>query len=170
MPAYAGIQFRTELQARWAVLLDYNPLITEWHYRPRRFRASFQPSRKEWDFTPDFLFRFGEEWEGFLYCLYHPPGKLLLDFLGVFNFPLPLYFACGDTYGGDIPQFIGRYDSEGRCGIVQIDAFRDMPFSLSLGEAVQYDFSGPDKRPSFRTGDARRLKGHIESWRKKVQQ
>lgn len=47
---YRGVQFKSRLEARWAIFLDNLYLITEWVYEP----AKFKMQGTNWEYTPDF--------------------------------------------------------------------------------------------------------------------
>lgn len=47
---YCGIQFRSRLEARCAVFLNYHESVRAWQYEPCKLTML----RKNWDYTPDF--------------------------------------------------------------------------------------------------------------------
>lgn len=47
---YAGVAFRSRLEARWAVFLDNHPNVRSWKYEP----FTLELSEPKWDYTPDF--------------------------------------------------------------------------------------------------------------------
>ncbi len=52
---YGNVLFRSRLEARWAVFLDFTENVLNWEYEPKTFKL-----RNGWEYTPDFrakLFR-----------------------------------------------------------------------------------------------------------------
>lgn len=47
--AYGNTLFRSRLEARWAVFLDFTENVLNWEYEPKTFKLS-----NGWTYTPDF--------------------------------------------------------------------------------------------------------------------
>lgn len=61
---YQGITFRSRLEARWAVLLDFTPNVIGWDYEPVEVKLA-----NGWTYTPDFLIRryhVGDRWRNYI--------------------------------------------------------------------------------------------------------
>jgi len=94
---YHGVRFRSRLEARWAVFLDYYILADQWIYEPRNFTLP----KEGWGYTPDFFFKTGTA-QGFLEVKPVMPEESYLHVLSRFASVLPveLFLGIGDFYRG----------------------------------------------------------------------
>lgn len=53
---YGRTLFRSRLEARWAVFLDFTPNVLNWEYEPKTFKLL-----NGWEYTPDFEIRLFQE-------------------------------------------------------------------------------------------------------------
>lgn len=94
---YKKVSYRSRLEARWAVYFDHTSLVPAWRFEPKKFKIK----AKGWDYTPDFVFKFG----GYFFYLEVKPTVPTPEYLKVldqFNevIPLPLMLGVGDFYKG----------------------------------------------------------------------
>ncbi len=58
---YNGVDFRSQLETRWAIFLDHHPLVTAWSYEPCKFEWKLNGPGTDGStyehYTPDFLIR-----------------------------------------------------------------------------------------------------------------
>lgn len=160
---YAGIEFRSRLEARWAVLLDYNPLVTDWDYEPRTFRDR----KTGWKYTPDFLFHCGVNWHGWIEVKPSMPTEKYLLFLTRF-LPLlnaPLYLCVGTFYDKEpLPQ-LAKVERGKPLQLRPLDQVHILPIPQeAIDAAFKYRFDLEDQgRPTFRTGgSSRELRANMD--------
>jgi len=93
---YRDVEFKSRLEARWAVFFDYYHLMDGWQYEPKTFRLE-----NGWEYTPDFFF----QWSSFPGLLEVKPTIPSVEYLrGLFAFlpemPIQLTLGIGDFYIG----------------------------------------------------------------------
>ena len=157
--SYRGQLFRSKLEARWAVFLDYHFIIDSWQYEPHTFALP----QKGWTYTPDFLFRAGpfvgyievkpkaiSEQQEYVYT------QMLQQLGGV-----PLYLGIGTFYKRKVPtlQVLGE---------TQKLKLYEIPWLPSSNDAIQmarnFRFDLVHAAPPIRSGSASNVHGHILEW------
>lgn len=157
---YAGITFRSRLEARWAVLLDYHPAVEHWQYEPTKYTLP-----NGWDYVPDFLFSMGGSFT-FLEVKPEFPNDEYVTVLQQFvpHLPHQLLIGTGGFYNEE-PQVwsLLAKDHKG----VRAIAYRLFVPTDVLHAAQRFRFDLPNgRRPSFRGGSAEEVGEHIHNWRK----
>lgn len=161
---YAGVTFRSRLEARWAVFLDAHFLVNDWLYEPRTYRLN-----NGWEYTPDFLYTLGD-WKIYLEIKPELPNEGYLAFLCQFAPVLgfPLFLAYGSFYK-ETPRLIHIGNDDGLAGKpVALEDFHGLPVNGEAIKAVKrYRFDLREQRPTFRNGSALQLQKHIHHWNAK---
>ena len=147
---YAGINFRSRLEARWAVFLDFHFLVLDWLYEPRHLTLP-----NGWEYTPDFLFYLGD-WKLFLEIKPEQPTEAYVGFVSEFLPQLshPIYIAWGSFYKKEVP-FVAKVTEEGLADCVPVTQFDPLALPLSadaIKAAKGYRFDLTERRPAFRRG------------------
>lgn len=165
---YAGVQFKSKLEATWAVFLDYHPLVKDWRYEPRKFHLK----KQGWDYTPDFQFSI-HDWTAYIEVKPAEPTNEYLHVLRTFSceIPHPLLLCAGDFFKSNIPHV--RQIPNWPKGLTKqkIDKGHDLPDSnwflattshSAIDAAKAYRFDLAERRPSFRSGSQADLEKSIQ--------
>jgi len=174
---YRDQDFRSRLEARWAVFLDWNPLVDSWNYEPEGFRLD----GPDWTYLPDFLVKVGP----FMFYLEvkpEVPDPKYLEILGAFAIalPYPLSVAYGSFFK-DVPKVINltQVIQDGAEGDKIAEAFQvneeclgmsalfpDCEEPLNKAMGYRFDLIRPtgDEVPPFRGGNPGEVEGHIKTW------
>lgn len=147
---YAGIEFRSRLEARWAVSLDYNPLIEKWLYEPASYSLP-----GGWNYTPDFLISVG----GSRLFLEIKPCPVSDDYLHCLQastlvLPAPLLLCVGSFYRSEVPEVftVVKPASNKRHPLTAHRFYWDDD-AVKTAQTFRWDLAGAeDRRPGFRTG------------------
>lgn len=166
--------FKSRLEARWAVFLDWNPLVDSWDYEPQSYRLADMG----WTYLPDFLVKVGP----FMFYLEikpEIPGDDYLPILGEFarSLPYPLVLAQGSFFKG-VPStsnltVIAKEEDltvdnikavEERLGKSAL--FADCKDAIAKASRHRFDLrnSGREEAPPFRGGNPAETKEHINRW------
>lgn len=158
---YHRTEFRSRLEARWAVYFDHYALVDQWNYEPRKFTDP----RTRWTYTPDFFVAVGRgTLRGWVEVKPEVPNQDTLDSLHrsasllgrCQGFHLALAF--GSFFQGEEPRVFMMGPSGDPPSIRDVEEnatfLSDIPI---LGDrdaskvAQDYRFDLPERRPSFRT-------------------
>jgi len=136
---YANILFRSRLEARWAVFLDFTPNILNWTYEPQTFKLP-----NGWEYTPDFLVEaFRDDGGQHSFYMEVKPTKITLAYqevLGKFSkhCEQTLLIICGDFYK---QRFLGGYfpntDKIRHIGINEI--FTSIDDTIRIASQFRFD-------------------------------
>jgi len=156
---YRGTEFKSRLEARWAVFLDYYHLMTGFAYEPHTFIIE----EKGWDYTPDFFFQWGQL-PGMLEVKPEVPSEEYLSVICQFVpiIPVQLTLTLGDFYRGNIPKLWvpalsksfpnpkpSRVKSEA-LGLLTL--WPDSEAAIKTAAEYRFDLDGQDPLPPFRSG------------------
>ena len=173
--AYRGIQFRSRLEARWAVYLDFNPLIDYWEYEPRSFTLDDGSA-----YTPDFVIQMGTGLQCWVEVKPVIPTDDYLRLLASVVPKLPgcrghyLLLCTGSFYRnapppnvfGLVPGITPTKESIDRCNepLTSIPIFGHQK---AYQTASGYRFDLPEKLPPFRQGGEKSPFDHWREWQEK---
>lgn len=174
---YRGRSFRSRLEARWAVFLDYHHLVDVWEYEPR----TFQHPSKGWSYTPDFVVKVGP----FRFMAEIKPEQPTPEYLAVLLHFVPvigqkLVVCWGDFFQGNIPLLcdLSEYrvdptqpiDFEDLAAFVKDTAtpinqtvwFPDPTESLQAASSFRFDL--PQSAPPNRKGSYQNMTEFTNRW------
>lgn len=156
-----GVDFKSRLEARWAVLLEYHPLVDLWKYEPATFTLE-----NGWQYTPDFFIRVGGVAEGFLEIKPEKPTKEWLESQARFLdlLPVPIYICHGGFYR-EVP-LVHRLDALGQISKDKLPGFVQttlLSHPSAIKAAREFRFDLP--QAPFRKGKPGELEGYIARWR-----
>lgn len=137
---YASVQFRSRLEARWAVFLDNQPNVLNWTYEP----TTVSITKTGWTYTPDFLvktFASGKLWVLYLECKPTLPSPGTLDDLRLASEYLDngLVLLVNPMFGEEADEIIYCLFASGKSYVFEIaDLFPE--HATALEAAMQYRF------------------------------
>lgn len=153
---YRGVEYRSRLEARWAVFLDYYHIMAEFWYEPKTFRLA----DKGWDFTPDFYFQWSN-FPGYLEVKPDIPSPEYLEVLETFAnvLPLQLFLVFGDFYRGNVPKIWSPAYTTFKATpeVVKREALKlpiqwpDCQAAIKTVSEYRFDLDGQDPLPPFRS-------------------
>jgi len=170
---YKRVTFHSRLEARWAVLLDYNPLVDAWAFEPLTLRYE----QAGWDYTPDFAVKLGTISYHYLEIKPVIPTDDYIKLLALFSHYLPqgvdrLYLAYGSIYAKKAPPLICPMGIDiqteaqvKKASIPLEDLYRNSLEALRTAQAYRFDL--PERRPPFRTGGTTGPQDHLREYIKK---
>ena len=146
---YRGIRYRSKLEARWAVFLDYYHLMTESYYEPR----SFHIESFNWVYTPDFYF----SWAGYPSYLEIKPGQPSDEYIDGLQLivdcaiEIPLLLGIGNFYKGE-PQIVVVEPDELKEPVSLAEYWPGCEQAVKTASGYRFDLGGKDPLPPFRAG------------------
>ena len=153
---YRGTQFKSRLEARWAVLLDWYEHIDNWHYEPKTFKLKEEVR----GILPTLFFQWST-FPGFIEVKPDVPSKEYLQVLAAFLpiLPLPLTLAFGDFYKGK-PKFwamnLSKHWEKPTPAVVKREALTmetlwpNAELGIKTASHYRFDLQGKDPLPPFR--------------------
>jgi hypothetical protein len=157
---YRGITFRSRLEARWAVCLDWYQLITAWKYEPTSYKYAEHGST----WSPDFYVK-SELFNGLLEV---KPVMPTLEYLttvalAAVQMRVPIYLAYGDFFNG-VPS-IFKIDLQ-TLDQIKATPITSTPFlpriKVPAAVAAGYRFDLPNQPvPPFRDPPAGQMREHL---------
>jgi hypothetical protein len=148
---YRGVQFKSRLEARWAVFFDYYHMVNEWAYEP----TTLSMPEKGWNYTPDFKI----DYIGHHLLFEVKPVEVteehhyLLDCFGARLASTPLLLGTGDFYNSDIKV---ENITLGLKPELLLKAFPSCEESADI--ASKYRFDIPYIPPAFRRGSGAKFR------------
>lgn len=156
---YLGVQFKSKLEARWAVFLESHFLVNDWRYEPKTYTLR----EGKWEYTPDFYVNAGGR-ELFLEIKPTEPTPEYLSVLMQFAHHAlvhPLVICVGDMYKGrPVPTLHFTRTAEA-CKLTECVHFADCEEALSRARNFRFDLRSTET-PGPR--DASELQAHIQHW------
>lgn len=155
---YGDVVFRSRLEARWAVFLDYHFLVDYWVHEPQQFQ-----SEEGWGYTPDFLFCIAQ----FGFILEVKPIQPTPDYLAVLEGlkqAMPEFQVClgvGDFYTGP-PLFQNYTTGEGPFPLHKVPFFPNAKEAIEMARGYRFDL--PYQPPPRKMGWPGELQAHISQW------
>jgi len=134
---YGNTIFRSRLEARWAVFLDFCDNVLNWEYEPQTFKM-----KNGWDYTPDFKVVFGNRPPLYLEVKPTKPSNEYLNTLVRFinQCRFTLLIATGDFYKPDLlGTGILRPSSNRVSGCLLVDFFTGVPRAVYTAHHFRFD-------------------------------
>lgn len=158
---YRGIEFRSRLEARWAVFLDHHLLVDDWKYEPRSFQL---PNGST--YTPDFWFSVAQS-------SYYIEAKPLLPtedyvkYVGVITslYRINMLVAVGSFWNEEPVLYEIAPGTIYGVAMSSWAYFRLDPKAMTLAKGFRFDLNLPSYVPPSKYGSKARLEQSIDRWR-----
>lgn len=134
---YGNTLFRSRLEARWAVFLDFCGNVLNWEYEPREFKLP-----NGWTYTPDFKVVFSGKPSLYLEVKpYQPHDNYLNNLVRFINrHKFRLLIGVGDFYKPDLlATGIVRPYSNRVAACLLMDFFTDVPRAAYTASHFRFD-------------------------------